>query len=260
MADPVILSHPCVEVSLAAYPGVEPERALRMAIAGAEDPVFGVLSCNEVQICPQNSGRLTPESAADLRQRWPDKRFRLHANARVADWTVAGDLAHFNALPAYVEALGAVHAALGARAYTVHPGPRACAPWSQVVDTALRLEDQWGLPVGVEGMYPTPSDRFHASHWDEYARFLETPALHFAIDLSHVHILATQCGQRQITLLSELLACERCIEVHVAGNDGLRDSHGTSLQPCWWYPVMDRIHPGAVIFSESNQLLPRYFQ
>jgi hypothetical protein len=74
----------------------------------------------------------------------------------------------------------------------------------------------------------------------------------YALDLSHLHILATRTGRRETTLVAEMLACERCIEVHVSDNDGQGDWHQVCAEPPWWHPLLPHIHPHAVVFSEGN--------
>ena len=54
------------------------------------------------------------------------------------------------------------------------------------------------------------------------------------------------------TLVAEMLACERCIEVHVSDNDGQGDWHQVCAEPPWWHPLLPHIHPHAVVFSEGN--------
>jgi hypothetical protein len=50
----------------------------------------------------------------------------------------------------------------------------------------------------------------------------------------------------------DMLACERCIEVHVSANDGRGDWHQVCEQPPWWWPLLQYINPKAVVFSEGN--------
>jgi hypothetical protein len=48
---------------------------------------------------------------------------------------------------------------------------------------------------------------------------------HYALDLSHLHIVATASGYVEWGLLQELLASPKCLEVHLSGNDGSADQH-----------------------------------
>jgi hypothetical protein len=74
----------------------------------------------------------------------------------------------------------------------------------------------------------------------------------YAIDLSHLHILACHSGVRDDALVRDMLACERCIEVHVSANDGRGDWHQICQRPPWWWPLLRHINPKAVVFSEGN--------
>ena len=52
--------------------------------------------------------------------------------------------------------------------------------------------------------------------------------------------------------MGELLACERCIEVHVSDNDGRGDWHQVCESTPWWHELLAHVHAGAVVFSEGN--------
>jgi sugar phosphate isomerase/epimerase len=90
------------------------------------------------------------------------------------------------------------------------------------------------------------------SRWHEYARLLEED-VYYVIDLSHLNIVAAKSGRYETVLVRELLACERCIEVHLSDNDGSGDWHALCAREVWWMDLLDAIHPGAVVFSEGNQ-------
>lgn len=89
------------------------------------------------------------------------------------------------------------------------------------------------------------------SIWDEY-RLLFDSGVPYALDLSHLNILAHQSGQKEATLVQEMLACERCTEVHVSDNDGSGDWHQVCESKPWWYSLLSYIHHDAVIFTEGN--------
>lgn len=118
------------------------------------------------------------------------------------------------------------------------------------------MEDVMGVPVGVEGMYPAPGDRYLISTWHEYRVLLES-GVKYALDLSHINILAERSGTREETLLQELLSSPSCIEIHVSGNDGQRDSHCQLASQPWWYQaLLTHRNPDAVIFTEGGQTRP----
>ena len=242
-----------VNISLAAYPGLAFHEAMDRALRDApEEPVLGKLQVQDTQLCPQNRGILTPEYADLLLNLYPGTRFRLHANVRVQpsrkilDWSSYGqDLDYWNAL-ANMSRL------LHAKAYTAHAGRRSEASLDDILEFAKRAEDLFDCPVGIEGHYPTPNDVFLISHWEEYQKLFES-GVNYVVDLSHLHIVAEQSGRRESTLVQEMLACERCIEVHVSGNDGTKDQHRTLSSEPWWWPLMEYIHPAATLFSEGIQ-------
>ena len=148
---------------------------------------------------------------------------------------------------------GRVSRHLGASVYTAHAGRRRNASLDRVLDNTRRAADLFGCMVGVEGLYPSQDLDWLVSTWGEYRQVFES-GVPYALDLSHIHILATQSGHRDMGLLAEMLACPNCIEVHVSANDGRLDSHRLcSGQPPWWAPLLTHLHPDAVAFSEGNQ-------
>ena len=120
-----------------------------------------------------------------------------------------------------------------------------------MLDNARRCADLFECPVGVEGQYPAKGDPWLVSKWTEY-RWLFESGVPYAIDVSHLNVLAARTGVRDDALLQEMLACDRCIEVHVSDNDGQGDWHQVCERPAWWFPLLHHINPNAVIFSEGN--------
>jgi hypothetical protein len=226
--------------------------------AGAQEPLFGALDVRHAQICPQNPGRLTEETAAALRQAFPDTQFRLHANAHVEGWSARADASTYPLFALYFSALAKVSGALRAPAYTWHAGMRASASLGDVFHHTRALEDALGIPVGVEGLYPTADDRYLLSTWEEYRALLESN-VRYALDMSHINILAHRSGRREDGLLRDLLASPACIEVHISGNAGDADTHGQLATAPWWWSFMDEINPSAAVFTEGGQVRPVYF-
>ncbi|MDO9093623.1 MAG: hypothetical protein Q8R98_14850 [Rubrivivax sp.] len=120
-----------------------------------------------------------------------------------------------------------------------------------MLDHTRRCADLFGCAVGVEGQYPAAGDPWLVSTWPEYRRLFES-GVPYAIDLSHLHILACHSGVHDDALVRDMLACDRCIEVHVSANDGRGDWHQVCEQPPWWWPLLQYINPKAVVFSEGN--------
>lgn len=238
-------------MSLACWPGMKHQEAAQQLQVPLWEPCFGELSTAHVQIVPQCFGVLTQDLADTLMAVHPETRFRLHANVRVLTAHRVADLSGLYANLDWFQQAARISRSLDATAYTAHAGSRVEASMSGMLDNARRCADLFACPVGVEGLYPTKGDPWLVSTWAEYREVFES-GVPYAIDLSHIHILATSTGVREIGLLQEMLACERCIEVHVSDNDGRGDWHQVCEQQPWWYPLLDHIHDNAVVFSEGN--------
>jgi len=246
-----------VHLSLAAWPGLTPEQAMAKSVtlsaAGMlTEPLWGALSLEHVQLVPQSQGILTCERAQALRQAYPGTRFRLHANVRVGAEYIAYDLSTFPAHQALFAVAARIQQALGASGYSAHAGSRACATLNQVFDSAKRCAELFGRPVAIEGLYPDRHGKNLLSSWEDYARLLEV-SLPFALDLSHLNIVAARSRRREFGLVQELAASEHCLEIHVSANDGRADTHQVcGNEEPWWLPVLENANPDAVIFSEGN--------
>lgn len=238
-------------VSLACWPGLRHEDAARRLDAPPVEPCFGRLSIEHVQLVPQSMGTLDDTLVDILRVAFPATRFRLHANVRVLPRHVIADLSNFTMHAEWFAQAARISQRLEAPAYTAHAGRRSQANLGEVIDNVRRCADMFGCPVGVEGHYPSTGDIWLVSSWPEYRAVFES-GVPYALDLSHLHILATHTGRRETALVAEMLACERCIEVHVSANDGRGDWHQVCTEPPWWHPLLPHIHPDAVMFSEGN--------
>ena len=75
-----------------------------------------------------------------------------------------------------------------------------------MIDAAHRLAEWFDAPVAVEGHYPERNAHpWLISTWEEYAG-LRDSGVPYALDLSHLHILATRTGCHETTLVAEMLA------------------------------------------------------
>ncbi len=240
-----------VNASLAAWPMARHADALKSALDGASDPVFGRLAIDHIQLVPQNRGILTEEAVAQLREMAPLSQLRLHANVRVLPEHRFADLTNAHQHWDYFLRLAEVHKATGASVYSAHSGLKAEGTWEQTVANIQRLQDLLGCPVAIEGQYPSVK-AMHLSSWEEYASLLDS-GLYYVIDLSHLHILATKSRRTEVALTRELLANRRCLEVHLSDNDGRGDWHALCGRHVWWMDLLDVIHPVATVFSEGNQ-------
>ena len=238
-------------VSLACWPGLRHEAAAALLREPIEEPLFGRLSAEHAQLVPQSMGCLTEAHAEALRAEHPATRFRLHANVHLLPTRRFADLSGFELHAVWFTQAASVSRRLAAPAYTAHAGRRSESSLPRMLEHARRCADLFGCPVGVEGHYPTARDVWLVSSWDEYEAVFES-GVPYALDLSHLHILATRSGRHETTLVAEMLACERCIEVHVSANDGRGDWHQVCTEPAWWHPLLPHIHANAVVFSEGT--------
>lgn len=239
-----------IQHTLGSYPGLRHADALARALSDTD-----LAETRHVQLCPQNHGRV--DNALDaLRAAAPDTQFRLHANCRHSGHRHTFDASDEGPdADAYFRDLAAVSHALGAPAYTLHAGERRGRPISVLHDRMRWMEDCFGIPVGVEGHYPEGDNRWWLSDWAEY-RWLLDSGLAYALDLSHLHIVATKSGCIEANLTRELLASERCIEVHLSANDGRSDLHArlSEAPRYWWHDHLDAIQPEATVFYEGNEV------
>jgi hypothetical protein len=238
-------------ISLACWPGLTHVDSARQLSTAPAEACFGPLSAEHLQLVPQSFGCLDEELCDALRTACPGSLLRLHANVQILPWRVVADLATFADQQDWFRRAARINRHLQAPAYTAHPGRRGAGTLKDVFNAARRCADWFGCPVGVEAMYPTPDDRWLLASWEEY-RVLFDSGIPYALDLSHVHILSCATNRRELALLREMLACERCLEVHVSSNDGTSDQHRLCNAPPWWLPLLDDVHREAVIFSEGN--------
>lgn len=247
-----------VQLSLAAYPGMHHQEALQLAYnsfsqGSLTELAIGAIQLEHVQLVPQNFGHLTVEFAHSLAAAYPVTQFRLHANVRVLATHRMADLSNYTDNLDWFTQAGKVSQTLKAKAYTAHSGYRAHASLEEMFDNTRRATDLFGCIVGVEGQYPTKDDSLLVSSWQEY-KLLFDSGVPYALDLSHLNIVAVKSGYRQDILVKEMLACERCIEVHVSHNNGHGDSHQVCDTEPWWFPMLEYIHPQATVFTEGNHL------
>lgn len=246
-----------IHPATACFPGIAHEQAIANLYALPQRETGPALDLGQCQLCPQNRPGFTPERARTLRAAYPDTTFRLHANVRLGaerqpKWTLSDVGGHTRG---YFEGLGEISRALGAPAYSLHGGKRdsgQARDHADLADQRERLEQWMGLPVAVEGGW-SPEEWF--SSWAEYRWLLDTPGVLFAIDLSHLQIVARRERCRDIGLLRELLTCDRCLEIHVSDNDGRSDRHLQIGRPLpWWWEVLETCAEGitATVFSEER--------
>lgn len=255
---------PECHVSLGAYGRLPHVEAIRLALSNPPvDPLLGRLHTRHLQLCPQNQGQITAELALQLKQDYPDIQFRLHANVQLEPQPRWVDLCDWPDAQVWFKQMAFISGLLGTSVYTAHAGRRCKASVDQVLRYVREAEQVLGMAVGIEGHYPDrypPSrypgrdDRWLISSWAQYQALLES-GVHYALDLSHLHILACQSGRIEYGLVSEMLASPCCLEVHLSGNDGSGDQHqplDCDNPPWWWTLLFTSVHPDAVIFAEGK--------
>lgn len=226
---------------------------------GVDIPVLGELRLDEAQICPQNHGWLTADRVMALREAFPSVLFRLHANVQVLDRRVVQDIADFDPGAPYWRALKVVNDALGSPVYTAHAGQRKVCSMLGLIDKVRALEDFLEAPVGVEGHYTARGNPFLMSSWEEWGRVLES-GVRFVVDVSHAAIIAhwTRCPAG--SLVREMLSSDRCLEVHLSGNNGVADQHRDVSGKEWWWSLLHAANDKAVFFYEgavsSSRVVP----
>jgi len=241
-----------INLSLAAFPTLTYVDAMLRAQAGASERLLGNLSLEHTQLCPQNRGVLDDAMAEGLMAAFPATQFRLHANVRVLGTRWVHDLADYGKVPEFWNAMGSISRLVKAPCYTAHAGVRGTTKLQDVFDNARRCADLFGMPVGIEGHYPTTDGKYHIDSWDEY-RLLYESGIPYVVDLSHLHILASISGRQDNNLVKAMLSSERCLEVHLSANDGTHDQHRELVEEPWWWSLMDEINPSATIFTEGMQ-------
>ena len=228
--------------------------AMNYAMAGkfACNPLASEISLNHVQICPQNFGTVD-ESMIERLNEFPNTRFRLHANVGLFAQRRVVDLANWGdeKFRPYWDRLIEVNGKLRGPAYTLHAGLRNDAKLTDLFGYVLDLESQMQCPVGIEGMYPAKGNPYLCSSWTEYRQLFDS-GVRYALDLSHLNIVARTERRVETGLVKEMLASPNCIEIHVSGNDGRHDQHRAIDGSEWWIELLDQSHSGAVVFAEGN--------
>lgn len=247
-----------VNAATACYPGIRHDKAVSLLVSGTSEPALGKLSVGHIQLCPQNFGAIDDVLIEKLKTIAPDTQFRLHANVRAPiNGQPHWDASNFSSttLP-YFQEMADVSKKLNAPAYSLHAGSRKNASLASLIDTQKTLQDMFEVPVAIEGLYPTVRDEYLVSTWAEY-RWLMDNNVPYALDLSHLAILAKKSKQIESSLVLDLMTSDLCLEIHVSDNDGRSDSHlPLDRHPWWWESLVNArtINTRPVLFSEGNQL------
>lgn len=245
------------QATTACLPGKRFEDALAQIACGIDEPLLGRLGLDAIQLCPQSFGILSVETAKRLRQTYLNSQLRLHANVRVTHEVRRCALADVSAdtMP-WFRQVATVSAALNSPAYTLHAGEHASgATLPQLQRKVQALCDLFGIPVGVEALYPSGKGKWLLDTWDDH-RWLLDSGCFYALDLSHLNIVRRKSRHLDSGLVKDLLCSPNALEIHISANDGLRDSHLPLTEPPWWWRLLDdasRAGMSAVVFSKGMQ-------
>ena len=243
----------CLHPTTAMFPGLRYEDGVAEAIALCATRKD--LDPSHLQLCPQSWGSVDEGLVRSLQERYPKTAFRLHANVRtqrgVDEVTAADDSLEAMQRLACLEQLSI---SFGASVYSLHAGTRQQMSLSQMLGNLRQLNERFEVAIAVEGMYPHPRHDYLLATWSDYNALLEAE-LPFALDLSHLNIVAYREGRRDLQMIRSLLASPHCLEVHLATNNGYADQHHplSSDRREWWWPAFDSIHEEAVVFAEERQ-------
>ena len=111
---------------------------------------------------------------------------------------------------------------------------------------------QWNrhydIIIAVEGLYPERRQAL-ISTWAEYEAILHAN-IPGAIDLSHLHIVATTERKRPLQIVRDLLRSQHCREY--LSQQWSVDAHQpwSESNSEWWWEVVDARHDECVVFCE----------
>ena len=247
-----------INAASAVAPVTTHKRALAHIAQGLEDEVLGTISMDHVQLCPQHAGYIDQALIEELVAAYPKTAFRLHASPKISGHGRSiVYLSNWHEHREYIdEALRLGHL-MGRHGHTIHAGEKQDCDINGMLDRLDDLQQKTGMPIGVEGLYPSPRDRWLMADWQEHERVAER-GFSYALDLSHLNIVSRVHG-RQDELVKDLLSSPQCIEVHVSGNDGRADSHKPldARAAPWWLDLLRHARSDAVIFYEGVLVDPR---
>lgn len=247
-----------IQAASAVAPTTTHKRAIEHIAQGLEDDVLGPIGYDKIQLCPQHAGYINDSLIDFLLETYPQTEFRLHASPKLRN--VAPKIVYVSNAPDnddYINECIRINQRLGAGGYSLHAGERQHCTIEQMVKNLSEIQAMTDIPVAVEGLYPSASNKWLMSDWHEY-EYVAEHGCKYALDLSHLNIVAKRHGQNN-GLVKSLLESEQCIEIHVSGNDGRADSHkplDRNKEP-WWLEVLHQSNSQAVIFYEGVLIDPR---
>lgn len=247
-----------IQAASAVAPATTHKRAMEHIVQGLKDEVLGPIGYEKIQLCPQHAGYISDSLIDFLLEEYPGTEFRLHASPKLRN--VAPNIVYVSNAPEngdYINESIRINERLGAGGYSLHAGERQDCTIEQMVENLAEIQSKTNIPVAVEGLYPSASNKWLMSDWREY-EYVAEQGCKYALDLSHLNIVAKRHGQNDV-LVKNLLESDQCIEIHVSGNDGRADSHkplDKNREP-WWIDALRQSKSKAVIFYEGILVDPR---
>lgn len=248
-----------INATTAQFPGFSVKSVLEKIHSGVNEGLWGKLSNDYIQICPQSSGVITESVAEEIRDTYPNTSFRLHANSRVLNKHVFYDFSTFNQdTKHYYLALADRMMRFNSNIFSIHSGYLDNCNEDQFWDNINRLRDLFSeftnnkVDVAVEGLYPNPKREQHLNSWKQYEKLLNKD-IPYAIDLSHLKIVSTYENIWLDDLVKELIENPNCVEIHVSDNDGVYDSHFKLNKNTIWFDLLNNanLNNNTIIFSEG---------
>jgi hypothetical protein len=224
------------------------------------EPLFGTISANHIQICPQHTDYVSDEVVEEIVNKYPSTQFRLHADVRLKNkrgYTI--DLSDFNDdTEWYFKEVARISKKLKSKVYSLHAGKRKVS-LNEFKEQYLKAQDIFeDITLCVEGLYPAGMEKWLIDKWEEY-EWLAKNKIPYALDLSHLKIVAKKYGDNS-TIVNEMIANELCHEVHLSFNDGNLDSHdiaGDKFSEEFekYKGFLSHKNDHSIIFTEGNQVL-----
>jgi len=212
---------------------------------------------NIIQLCPQHIGYLSPLLINNIKIKYKEIQFRLHANVKVWDklylFDASSDL-RLEENKKYILKLKEINNLLGSKIYSYHAGRRCSI--KRLLSNVNYLEDFLGCEVAVEGLYPTKENKWNLSSYNDHEDMFYKTNLKYVIDFSHFNIINSVEKRIDFHLLKEMIESPRCLEIHISDNDGEKDSHHKITKELWWFSMMSNasLTSSVNIFSEESRL------
>ena len=231
---------PSIQATTAQFPGYTFEEACDRIAEGVTEG-FGRVHMDHVQLCPQASDFVDEICIQKLQQKYPQTKFRLHANVRIDRALRILDASGYSKeCKWYYQRLAELSEQLSASGYSLHSGYRKNASLEKMKDNVLEIQSFFPCDVMVEGMYPDDRKDWLIKNWEEYEWLLNSKLL-YAIDLSHLNIVKKRLNTVDVGLVYELLSHPNCREIHLSYNHGNHDSHlqlkSKFYEDSWWKEV-----------------------